>query len=320
MSALQEVDARSGLTANNQFELFLFRLGVSANGGANEGANGDRRELYGINVFKVREIMAMPPITTIAEAGPHILGVVNIRGQIITVIDLPSAVGCKPTEGRNILIVTEFARSTQGFAVESVDEIVRLDWGQVLPADMAAGGQSITAIARLDGNTDNTRLAQVLDVEQILRNVCPSKSTEIGAGTLGATVMLPPDAVVLAADDSALARSMIQQCLEAIGVRYVMTKSGREAWEYLQKNADATTGKVALVLTDLEMPEMDGFTLTRQIKGDSRFGRIPVIVHSSLSGTTNESHVRSAGADAYVAKFVAQELADTIRGLLQRAG
>ncbi len=311
----QEVDERTNLTANNKFELLLFRLG--------EAVNDNRSELFGINVFKVREILVMPTVTAVAGSLPHMLGVANIRGQIIPVIDLASAVGCKPRTGLNILMVTEYARSTQGFAVEEVDEIVRLDWSQVLSAEASAVGGMVTSIARLDGDTDNTRLAQVLDVEQILRDVLPSRETEVNPATIGPALVVKPGSVILAADDSMVARSLIEQGLNAMGAPFIMTKTGKEAWERLQTIAEEALAegktvqdKVALVLTDLEMPEMDGFTLTRKIKQDPRFKSIPVVIHSSLSGTTNEDHVKSVGADAYVAKFVAEELAATIRRIL----
>ena len=314
----QEVDERTNLTANNKFELLLFRLG--------EAASADRSELFGINVFKVREILAMPVITSVAGALPHMLGVANIRGQIIPVIDLPAIVGCKPRSGLNILLVTEYARSTQAFAVEGVEEIVRLDWSQVLSAESSMVGGMVTSIARLDGDIDGSRLAQVLDVEQILLDVMPSSQQEANPGTIGPKLALPAGAVILAADDSQMARTLIEHGLEAMGAPFIMTKTGKEAWERLQVIADAALAegktvqdKIALVLTDLEMPEMDGFTLTRKIKQDARFRSIPVIIHSSLTGTTNEEHVRSVGADAYVAKFVAEELAGTIRRVLAQA-
>jgi len=314
----QEVDERTNLTANNKFELLLFRLG--------EAASADRSELFGINVFKVREILAMPVITSVAGALPHMLGVANIRGQIIPVIDLPAIVGCKPRSGLNILLVTEYARSTQAFAVEGVEEIVRLDWSQVLSAESSMVGGMVTSIARLDGDIDGSRLAQVLDVEQILLDVMPSSQQEANPGTIGPKLALPAGSVILAADDSQMARTLIEHGLEAMGAPFIMTKTGKEAWERLQVIADAALAegktvkdKIALVLTDLEMPEMDGFTLTRKIKQDARFRSIPVIIHSSLTGTTNEEHVRSVGADAYVAKFVAEELAGTIRRVLAQA-
>ena len=315
-SIQQDVDERSSLTGNNKFELFLFRLGTSE--------HSNNRELFGINVFKVREIMEMPEITSVAGSHPAILGVVNIRGQIVPVIDLPTTCGCKASSLR-ILMVTEFARSTQAFAVEDVDEIVRLEWNQVLSAENSVGGGLITSIARIDGNVDNTRLAQVLDVEQILRDVMPSGTPDIDKNSIGPEMILPPGCVILAADDSALARSLIEKGLEAMNVPYIMTKTGKEAWERLQLINDQAVAegktikdKIALVLTDLEMPEMDGFTLTRNIKTDARFSSIPVVIHSSLTGSTNEQHVKGVGADAYVAKFVAAELAATIRKVLTK--
>ena len=313
-SVQQDVDERTSLTGNNKFELFLFKLGTSD--------NSTNRELFGINVFKVREIMEMPDVTAVAGSHPHMLGVVNIRGQIVPVIDLPSAVGCHAAKGLKILMVTEFARSTQAFAVEEVDEIVRLEWNQVLSAEMTGGGL-ITSIARLDGDVDNTRLAQVLDVEQILRNVLPSSDPDVNPDAIGPRLNIAPGSVILAADDSQLARSLIEQGLTAMGVPFIMTKTGKEAWERLQAIAEqakaegkSAKDKVALMLTDLEMPEMDGFTLTRNIKADPRFAGIPVVIHSSLTGTANEGHIRGVGADAYVAKFEANELAATIRKVL----
>ena len=315
-TALNDVHERTNLTANNKFELMLFRLG--------EAPGTDRRELFGINVFKVREIMVMPTITAMVNAPQHVLGVANIRGQIIPVIDLPAIVGCTPKRGLTILMVTEYARTTQAFAVEEVDEIVRLDWSSVLAAD-GNGGDLVTSIAKLDGEKDGTRLVQVLDVEQILRNVMPAAQEEITPQSVGDAVVLPKGTIVLAADDSPVARMMIEQGLGAMGAAYEMTKTGQEAWDRLQAidtaaRAEGLTvqDKVALVLTDLEMPVMDGFTLTRNIKNDQRFKSIPVVIHSSLTGTANEAHVSSVGAVAYVAKFVASELATTIRQVLKR--
>jgi two-component system chemotaxis response regulator CheV len=317
-SVQQEVDERSNLTSNNKFELLLFRLGGDE--------NGERSELFGINVFKIREIVAMPEITAVAGSMPHVLGVVNLRGQIIQVLDLPGIAGVKPKTGLNIMLVTEFARTTQAFAVESVEEIVRLDWNQVMSAERTAASGMVTSIARLpEENGQPGRLAQVLDVETILRNMNPDSGPEINQQTVGAKIQIKPGSVVLAADDSVVARALIEQGLEAMGLPFIMVKSGKEAWDQLNSIANTAEAegksvhdKVALVLTDLEMPEMDGFTLTRHIKKSARFGGIPVIIHSSLSGTTNEEHVKNVQADAYVAKFSAEDLASVIRRLLRQ--
>jgi two-component system chemotaxis response regulator CheV len=317
-SVQQEVDERSNLTGTNKFELLLFRLGGDA--------NGEHSELFGINVFKIREIVAMPAITKVAGSPDHVLGVVNLRGQIIQVLDLPGIAGVTPKTGLNIMLVTEFARTTQAFAVESVEEIVRLDWTQVMSAEKSAGSGMVSSIARLEAaDGQPARLAQVLDVETILRNLNPDAHSENIEQAVGTKMKLKPGAVILAADDSVVARALIEQGLDAMGLPFVMTKSGKECWDQLNHIAEAAEAegksvhdKVALVLTDLEMPEMDGFTLTRNIKSNARFGNMPVVIHSSLSGTTNEEHVKNVRADAYVAKFSAEDLSRTLRTLLRQ--
>jgi two-component system, chemotaxis family, chemotaxis protein CheV len=316
-SAAQEIEERSKLAGSDQLELLLFRLGESRNSG--------QHELFGINVLKVREVLVLPHITELAQAHEHLLGVANIRGQIIPVIDLPAVVGCKPRKGRTILMVTEYARTVQAFTVEEVNEIVRLQWNQVLPADVSQGGALINGIVRLDGARADTRLAQVLDVEQILKNVMPATTQEINREAVGPEVVLPEGTCLLVADDSAVARSVIELGLKAIGVPYIMTQSGKEAWDTLNEIAAHAKAqgkhvkdKICLVLTDVEMPEMDGFTLTRNIKASHQFDGIPVVIHSSLTGATNESLVKSVGADAYVAKFQPREFASTIRGVMDK--
>ena len=311
----QEIDERTNLTSSNKLELLLFRLG-------NDPQLG-RSELFGINVFKVREIIPMPVITAVAGSPPHMMGVVDLRGQILPVINMPAVTGCTPATGLNILLITEYARSTQAFAVESVEDIVRLDWGQVLSAESNAAGGMVTSLARLDGDNSD-RLAQVLDVETILRQVMPSTDINIDPERIGPQVAIKPGTVILAADDSLVARTMIEDGLTAMGLPYIMCKTGKEAWDQLQAisdkaeaNGKTVSDKIALVLTDLEMPEMDGFTLTRNIKQDPRFAHLPVVIHSSLTGTANEAHVKKVGADAYVAKFVAEDLAAALRQALE---
>ena len=282
------------------FEMQLFRLG--------EAPGTQRHELFGVNVFKVREIPVMPEITAMA----------NIRGQMITVVNLPRIMGCMLDKRPGLLLVTEFSRMAQGFAVEDVTEIVRLEWKQVLSAE-GTGGNLVTSVAKLNDEGGGTRMVQVLDVEQILRDVFPQEFQATEEAELGSTVHLPTGTLIVAADDSAVARMMIEDGLKGMHVDYIMTKSSKEAWDRLQQIArqaerggKAVADKVALVLSDLEMPEMDGFTLTRNIKLDPRFTGVRVIIHSSLTGKTNEEHVKKVGADAYVAKFNAMELATTI--------
>lgn len=311
----QEIDQRTKLAGNNKFEMLLFRLG-------NNPARG-KNELFGINVFKIREIMAMPEITAIASSQENMIGMINLRGQLIPVLDLPAIMGCQPSGPMKIMLVTEYARTTQAFAIESVEDIVRLEWSQVISAESTVAGGLVTSIARLDGNINNSKLAMVLDVETILRQMHLSEEKEITEAEVGGKIKLKAGLQILAADDSVVARTLIEQALKTLGLPYVMTKTGKEAWEKLKSMADEAEAegqtihdKIAMVLTDLEMPEMDGFTLTRNIKQDMKFKSLPVVIHSSLSGTTNEEHVKKVGADAYVAKFEAEEFAAMIRQTL----
>ena len=313
----KDIDDRANLTLSNRFELLLFRLGTSL--------NENKSELFGINVFKLREIVPMPEFTKPAGMKSPLMGMVNIRDQVIPVIDLAAVAGCKPATGLNILLITEYARSVQAFAVESVENIMRLDWKQVHAAT-AVSGRYITSIACLDENTDTNDLAMVLDVEQILYDITPSNH-DLHATNLKTTKFnIKPGAVAIVAEDSKVARSMLEKGLDAMNIPAEMHITGKEAWEKIgvlaaQAQAEGVpiTDKISLVLTDLEMPEMDGFTLTRKIKTDEILKHIPVVIHSSLSGNANEDHIRKVKADGYVAKFELNELSAVIEEVLDRS-
>ena len=313
----KDIDDRANLTLSNRFELLLFRLGTSL--------NENKSELFGINVFKLRENVPMPEFTKPAGMKSPLMGMVNIRDQVIPVIDLAAVAGCKPATGLNILLITEYARSVQAFAVESVENIMRLDWKQVHAAT-AVSGRYITSIACLDENTDTNDLAMVLDVEQILYDITPSNH-DLHATNLNTTKFnIKPGAVAIVAEDSKVARSMLEKGLEAMNIPAEMHITGKEAWEKIgvlaaQAQAEGVpiTDKISLVLTDLEMPEMDGFTLTRKIKTDEILKHIPVVIHSSLSGNANEDHIRKVKADGYVAKFELNELSAVIEEVLDRS-
>ncbi|MBD8165144.1 chemotaxis protein [Erwinia persicina] len=311
----KEIDERANLALSNKFELLLFRLGSAH--------QEDKPELFGINVFKLREIVPMTTITRAAGMKSPLLGMANIRGQLIPVIDLPAVAGCTPATGLNLLLVTEYARSTQAFAVESVEDIVRLDWSQVHAAESGVSTRNITSIACLDNNNN---MAMVLDVEQILHDVIPSVREVKEDDIKVKTFKLKPGAIAIVAEDSKVARQMLEQGLKAMGIPAEMHTTGLEAWEKIKKlyreaqeEGLSIHDKIALVLTDLEMPEMDGFTLTRNIKSDHNLKGLPVVIHSSLSGSANEDHVRKVGANGYVAKFEISQLSAVIHQVLEDA-
>jgi len=314
----KDIDERANLALSNKFELLLFRLG--------KGQHADKSELYGINVFKLREIVPMQKINRAAGMMSPLLGMANIRDQIIPVIDLPAVTGCTPETGLNLLLITEYARSTQAFAVESVENIIRLDWSQVHAAESGVSSRNITSIASLDSEEYKGELALVLDVEQILYDIIPSGRNVDVKAIEGQTNPLKPGAVAIVAEDSKVARMMLEQGLKGMGIPVEMHSTGLEAWEKIKVIAaeakaagQPVTDRIGMVLTDIEMPEMDGFTLTRNIKTDITLKQIPVVIHSSLSGSANEDHVRKVGANGYVAKFDVKELSEVITKALADA-
>jgi two-component system chemotaxis response regulator CheV len=310
---LKNIDARTRLAGTNKLEILLFTLGTDARTG--------RHETFGINVFKVREVMRTPAITSAPDMPAAVKGMVSLRGILVPVVDLAEYAGVDPESPRDIMIVTEYNGHTQGFLVEAVDTILRLDWSQMrVPPSMLTSsklGGLVTAITELaDG-----RLVMMLDVERVL-----SETTKIDDEFLFTSIkpIGLENVTILFADDSSVARSQIERTLNALGIKSIPAVNGRVAWDELRKladHADASGGKVKdmvqLVLTDVEMPEMDGYILTKNIKSDPRFAGIPVIMHSSLSSTSNRQLGKSVGIDEYVSKFEPQRLAETLTRLLK---
>jgi len=306
-SLIKEVDARTGLAGTNQMELLLFHVGTS--------------EVFGINVFKVREVMKFPVLTRLPEADPRVEGMANIRGTTVPVIGLTkiivgltSAQSGQTSEGK--LIVTEYNGSLQAFHVAGVDRILRLSWTQIKsPPPLVRNNTkgAVTAVAMLEDG----RMVLILDVEKILAEMSPKSDDEVFAG-----MELRPEVKnkrVLFADDSAVARTQIRKTLERLSVSYVQATTGQEAWERLLEIADkamqagkSVRDEIQIVLSDIEMPDMDGFALTKHIRSDPRFTDIPVILHSSLTGTCNKEKGKAVGATDYLTKFDPKLLGEVI--------
>ncbi len=312
---LKSIDARTKLAGTNKLEILLFSLG--------EDRRTGRRETYGINVFKVREVMRTPPITAAPDMPPAVEGMVSLRGMLVPVVDLARYAGVDSDVPRDIMIVTEYNGHTQGFLVEAVDTILRLDWSMMrVPPDMlmAQMGGLVTAVTELEDG----RLIMMMDVEKVLADTANTDEDDIRFKSI--VPLDDPEVTVFFCDDSIVARKQIERTLEAMGVKYVAANNGRQMWEELEKMAGyaKAMGKtpadlVSLVLTDIEMPEMDGYILTKKLKNDARFASVPVIMHSSLSGMSNQKLGLSVGVDEYVPKFEPQRLSETLtRRLTER--
>lgn len=313
---LKSIDARTKLAGTNKLEILLFSLG--------EDRRTGRKECFGINVFKVREVMRTPPITSAPEMPPAVEGMVSLRGILVPVVDLARYSGVDSDVPREIMIVTEYNGHTQGFLVEAVDTILRLDWSMMrVPPDMlvAQMGGLVTAVTELQDG----RLVMMMDVEKVL-----SETTRYDEDDIQFKSIVPldnPEYTVFFCDDSIVARRQIERTLTALGLKYISANNGSQMWDELEKMAvyAKAMGKtpaeaISLVLTDIEMPEMDGYILTKKIKADPRFASIPVIMHSSLSGMSNQNLGLSVGVDEYVPKFEPQRLSETIARRLTKRG
>ena len=304
---LKRVDARTKLAGTNKLEILLFTLGTDQHSG--------RKETFGINVFKVREVMRVPEITRAPDMPPAVEGMVSLRGALVPVVDLIKYTGIVTDKAPEIMIVTEYNSRTQGFLVESVDTILRLDWSEIkVPPEMltAQMGGLVTAVTRLEDG----RLVMLMDVEKILAETTHYDEHEL---IFSSILPLQGEHTIFFTDDSPVARKQIERTLDAMNIRYRSASNGKQAWEELLQiasRADSVKQPVKniiqLVLTDVEMPEMDGYILTKNIKSDPRFAGIPVIMHSSLSGASNQELGRSVGVDEYVSKFEPAKLAETL--------
>lgn len=304
---LESVDARTKLAGSNRMEILLFSLGT--------------HETFGINVFKVREVSKTPQITKSPNMPSGVEGLISLRGNVIPVLSLARTMGLTdaPAGLGGAMMVTEYSKRTLGFLVDAVDRIIRVDWDKVRAPDTVISGSTghfITAITELpDG-----KLVSILDVEQILANT-------FGEAPVGDLERLDSNTEfnVFFVDDSAVARKKIAEVLDKLGAKHKHAVNGMEAWTRLsgmaahaQQAQQDLREEVQLILVDAEMPEMDGYVLTKHIKSDPRFNGIPVVMHSSLSSEANRAMGKAVGVDAYVAKFDAQILAETVRPLLTK--
>ena len=297
-----QIEARASLVGSNKMEILLFSLGSD--------------ERFGINVFKVKEICPAGKITRTPNMPSGVDGIVLFQGRVIPVLNLASFMGM-PNERHNTMMVTEFNNHTLGFLVQGVSHVIRVDWDRVRATEgmLSENGSRITAITELaDGS-----LVSILDVEQILADAFG----EVVVGNIS-RVDSERDLCIFFVDDSVVARRKISQVLDKMAVRHMQAANGKKAWEKLKSIADTAQrsgakihDQIQVIMTDAEMPEMDGYVLTQLIKSDHRFDGIPVVMHTSLSSDANREMARHVGVDYYVPKFDPVVLSSTLRPLLK---
>ncbi|QFY89518.1 chemotaxis protein CheV [Magnetovirga frankeli] len=301
-SILDGVDLRTQLAGANRLELLLFRL--------------SGKQLFGINVFKVQEVIQCPPLTKIPKANPVVRGIANMRGKTISVMDLSMAIGSVPLDDidNRFVIVTEYNCNTQGFMVGSVDRIINMNWEDIKPPPKGAAASSyMTAVTQVD-----KELVEIIDVEKVMSEV------------LGASELIDSQSLlegldsskqhILVVDDSVVARHQVTSVLDQLGVTYTECRNGREALDQLR--LWASEGRdllpwLALVISDIEMPSMDGYSLTSAIRKEPGMESLYVILHSSLSGVFNESMTSKVGANQFLPKYEPNVLAKAVSDRLR---
>lgn len=277
------------------------------------------KQKYGINVFKVREVLPCPKLTVLPKLHRVVKGVASIRGKTISIIDLSLAIGGEPiNDAQNrFVVITEFNRSTQGFLVGSVDRIINMRWDVILPPPPGMGNLTyLTAVTQIDNE-----LVELLDVEKILDEISVAQDDASGTYKDISALLVGNNArQVLVVDDSSIARHQIKKVLESMGFYVILASNGKEGLTALHAMASNENGlaELTLVVSDIEMPEIDGYTFTAEIKKTPEFKDVKVLLHSSLSGNFNMALAERVGADAFIPKFNPQELSLAVVDLMKK--
>ncbi|MCB1874865.1 MAG: chemotaxis protein CheV [Chromatiales bacterium] len=299
---LDGVDQRTRLAGANRLELLLFRLAG--------------RQRFGINVFKVREVIQCPVLTQVPHANRVVRGIANMRGKTIPVMDLSMAIGGPPLTdiASRFVIITEYNRHIQGFLVGSVDRIINMHWESIMPPPQGSGRSSyLTAVTDVD-----KELVEIIDVEKVLKEVVGVNET-VSAGVIDDQADRSAQHV-LVADDSLVARKQIERVLNEMQVPYTTVNDGRAALKLLKEwREERGTLKdwLAVVITDIEMPQMDGYSLVAEMRKEPVLSEIYVMMHSSLSGGFNEAMVQRVGADEFIPKYDPDDLAERLERRLE---
>ena len=302
------------------FELIEFSLTRRVRGRPIKG-------VYGVNVAKVREVVRLPKINPLASRIKGIAGVFELRGIPIPAVHLSAALGDDETELKpnQQIIVTEFSQKRAGFIVEQTHRIRRVAWEKVLPpsADAATCINGMTLI-------ENNEFLFILDLEKVLITLEAASGSPSPYAVAGAAEMAPAPRgpatydfagySVLLVDDSAFIRNGVKQALVREGMRVVEAGDGSEALRILSESMDGGKGGFDIVVSDVEMPRMDGLTFTRRVRENAALAQVPIILHTSLSGKANQAAGLAAGANGYVVKNDLRSLFELLREILGSGG
>jgi two-component system chemotaxis response regulator CheV len=295
---------------NNEMELVDFRIFRKMGDKVYEG-------IYGVNVAKVREIIRMPKLTELPGVPEFIEGIFDLRGVVIPVVNLAQWMGIETppeiTDKNTRVIITEFNNVLIGFVVHDAKRIRRINWKDIEPASFSSGAGSldrskITGVTRIEDDS----VLLIIDLETVVQ--------ELGLYTPDQGD-LPTDeynftGLVLLLDDSSTARKIVKEALEKMGFQVVEAQDGRDGLERLEDlygmYNDNISDHLKLIVSDVEMPLMDGFHFAANVKDDARFKNIPIVFNSSISDHFSEMRGKDAGGEAYLVKFDANTFYDEV--------
>lgn len=265
--------------------------------------------LLGINLLKVNEIIPCPTLTKLPNRHPHVRGIATLRGAAMTVIDLARAIGERGAaeEDDGCLIVTELSRSRQGLHVKNVERIVQCSTRDVRPPPAGSGNRAfITGVTQIDG-----AIVQILDIEKVLHDIAPALE-EAPVGLLeGQDARLLQGRRVLLVDDSQVALQQTLNVLRQLGFDCTAVRSAQAALQQLHEYHQAGM-PFELLVSDIEMPELDGYSLVQEIRRSPDIAGTYVLLHTSLDSTMNTEKARSVGANAVLTKFSSVDLTQAL--------
>ncbi|MBD3823867.1 MAG: chemotaxis protein CheV [Epsilonproteobacteria bacterium] len=299
---------------SNEMELVDFRIFKEEDNEIYEG-------IYGINVSKVREIIKVPKLTELPGTPDFIEGIFDLRGVVIPVINLASWMGInEPQKVRRStrVIITEFNNVLIGFIVHEAKRIRRISWSDIEPASFATSsgaldGSKITGVTKIEDDA----VLLILDLESVVQDL---GLYEPDTGSIPQNIQTF-SGVALILDDSATARKIVKEALTKMGFNVIEAIDGQEGLEKLDELYDVYGDDIAkhlkIIISDVEMPRMDGFHFAANTKKDGRFNNIPIVFSSSISDHFSELRGKEAGGESYLVKFDAnsfyEEVARVVR-------
>ena len=266
-------------------------------------------KLMAINLLKVSEIIPCPPLTKLPESHPHVKGVTTLRGNALSVIDLSRAIGERPLADPDggCLIVTDISRSRQGLHVQAVSKIIHCQSTDIKPPPFGSGSKAfITGVTRVDDT-----LVQVLDIEKVIHGITPAPRDLPTRALDSEDAALLAAANILVVDDSQVALQQSVHTLRNLGIECHTARSAKDAINVLLE-LQGTDQEINLVVSDIEMSEMDGYAFTRSLRETPDFKHLYVLLHTSLDSAMNSEKAKAAGANAVLTKFSSPELTDCL--------